>query len=150
MFRSIMILWCLTIVVVFLLADAQHKNKTNQSNFTGVWAGKMIQPDGPRGENGYSQYFQLSANGTFVRGIARIEIPGTPFFGEMYLSGKTVGDTLFFSEDSIRSQQARDEYWWCLKKGTLVLDTALMQLKGKWRSSDCPPGKIELHRIFSH
>lgn len=122
----------------------------SNSNFNGVWAGKMIQPFGPRGQDGYRQYFQIKVKGTTVEGFSRIEIPDTLYFGEMSISGTIKNDSLFFSEDSISKQRARENYWWCLKNGILVLDKENMTLKGEWqsKSNNCSPGRIELHRIF--
>jgi hypothetical protein len=108
----------------------------------------MIQPNGPRGQAGYSQFLQLWVHGSFVQGVARIEIPDTSFYGEMTFSGAIRNDSLFFSEDSILSQKEREGYWWCLKKGVLILDRSTMRLAGEWQSRDCDPGRIELHRIF--
>ena len=139
---------CLFLFLISGYVITKEKSKYNNSKFNGVWVGKMIQPDGPRGEEGYNQYLQLSTSGSSVKGKSQIEIPDSKFYGEMIISGTIKNDSLFFREDSIIIQQARDGLWWCLKKGILILDTTTMYLKGEWNSSNCASGRIELHRIF--
>lgn len=119
-----------------------------KSDFGGVWVGKMIQPNGPRGQDGYNQFLRLRIHRSSAEGIARIEIPDTDFFAEMKFSGTVRNDSLFFSEDSIVNQQARVGHWWCLKRGVLILNRNTMRLAGEWQSQDCAPGRIELHRVF--
>jgi len=120
----------------------------SKSEFDGFWVGKMIQPNGPRGQEGYNQFLRLWIHGSSAQGIARIEIPDTTFFAEMAISGTVGDDSLFFSEDSILNQHAREGHWWCLKKGILILNRKTMHLAGEWHSLDCAPGRIELHRVF--
>lgn len=140
--------FCLITMIMMNSNEAKEQRKNRNERFSGMWGGKMIQPAGPRGEEGYTQFLQLTVRGSIVRGKAQIEIPGSPYYGEMYVSGTIKGDTLYFREDSIVAQQAREGHWWCLKKGWLVLDAAAGQLNGPWSNSDCAPGRIELHRIF--
>jgi hypothetical protein len=110
----------------------------------------MIQPEGPRGLEGYSQFLRLEVQGTSVRGSSRIEIPDTTFYAEMLVEGLIRTDTLFLTEKTVLKQLARDGHYWCLKQATLILDRERMTLSGEWfpNGMDCPPGRIELHRIF--
>jgi hypothetical protein len=120
------------------------------SAFNGVWVGTMVQPNGPRGQEGYDQFLRLRVRRSSAEGIARIEIRDTDFFAEMKVSGTFRNDSLFFTEDSIMTERAREGHWWCLKKGILILDRKTMSLAGEWHSRDCASGKIELHRIFEN
>ncbi len=142
----------LGVIICFVLicarAEAQDSVGVTRYEFGGVWVGKMIQPNGPRGEAGYSEFLHLWVHKYSVQGVARIEIPDTSFFAEMLFSGTIRDDSLFFREDSILSQKARDGYRWCLKEGVLVLDRDSMRLSGEWHSQVCAPGRIELRRIF--
>jgi len=121
---------------------------STRSPFSGVWIGKMIQPEGPRELIGYNQFLKISVQGSSFEGIAHIEIPDTVFFAQMKVTGTIKNDSLFFEETSFLNQQARNGYHWCLKKGILILDRQQMTLSGNWHSSNCVPGMIELRRIF--
>lgn len=143
--RSLVITLFIFSISLFMTLNCSQEN---HSNFNGIWVGKMIQPEGPRGEEGYTQYFQFQVNGSSVKGMSRIEVPESNYFGEMTISGNIKNDSLFFKEDSIIVQHAREGHWWCRKNGFLVLDSTKLNLSGKWISSDCVPGRFELHRIF--
>ena len=74
----------------------------------------MIQPEGPRGLNGYSQFLRLDVQGARVRGSSRIEIPDTVFYADMLVEGSIRNDTLLLTETTIINQHARDGRFWCL------------------------------------
>lgn len=116
-------------------------------NFSGQWQGKMIQQNGPRGEDGYTMYFNFQQKDTLVTGTSRIEIPHSPFFADMKVRGTIKNDTLFFKEIDISKQNARSGYQWCIKKGSLQINSATKLLEGKWSSSDCMPGIIYMVKM---
>jgi hypothetical protein len=143
--KRIYIINLLLMLFVFLSFQC---SKNSTSEFNGIWVGKMIQPKGPMGTEGYNQYFQFVVTGTTVKGKSRIEISDSSYFGEMTLSGHIKNDSLFFNEDSILSQIARENHWWCIKQGFLVIDSSKTNMYGEWYSSNCTPGIFKLHRIF--
>ncbi len=116
-------------------------------NFSGQWQGKMIQQNGPRGEDGYTMYFNLHQKDSNVTGTSRIEIPDSPYFAEMKIRGTINNDTLFFKELNITNQNARSGYFWCIKKGSLIINPATKILEGKWSSSNCLPGIIYMTKM---
>ena len=115
-------------------------------NLTGTWSGRMIQPDGPRGNQGYSLVFQLAQTDSLVAGTSRIDIPQTSYYAVMKLAGTIHSDTLYFNEPEIIEQNTRPNYAWCLKQGALVLSSDGAHLAGTWATDLCPPGEIELVR----
>ncbi len=82
----------------------------------------MIQPDGPRGKDGYVLFFEVTQEDSLVRGISRIEIPQTEYYGVMKLNGRVRNDTLYFREYEILEQNARPEHSWCMKEGALKFE----------------------------
>lgn len=136
--------------LIFSLTFALLAGCAPPSDFEGIWAGRMIQPDGPRGLDGYTQFLQLEVQDTRVYGMSRIEIPDSSFYGDMSVEGSIRGDTLFLTETAIISQHARDGHFWCLKQASLILDRERMTLSGAWvpNGIDCAPGRIDVHRIF--
>lgn len=138
---KIKLLFLLFSLLIFIIGCAQ------ELNFSGRWQGKMIQQNGPRGEDGYTMYFNLRQKDSIVIGTSRIKIPDSPFFADMKVKGTIKNDTLFFKELDIISQNARPGYFWCIKKGSLEINSATKILEGKWSSSYCMPGIIYMVKI---
>lgn len=112
------------------------------SKLDGVWYGKMIQPEGSRGLDGYDMEISLSHNDTMVFGKSRIYIEGTEYYGVMNLTGKFKNDSLYFEETSFLENKPRPNLFWCLKKGVLVFNGNKSTLSGQWSNDVCTPGSI--------
>jgi hypothetical protein len=118
----------------------------NMPNVSGAWSGRMVQPDGPRGGEGYSLMFQLAQTDSSVTGTSRIDIRQTSYYAVMKLAGRIQTNTLYFNEPEIIEQLSRPNNAWCLKRGALVLSPDGNRLAGSWATDVCPPGEIELFR----
>ncbi len=119
----------------------------NVLSFSGQWQGKMVQQNGPRGLDGYTMFFNLKQNDSLVTGTSRIEIPYSPYYAEMKVRGTIKNDTLFFKELDITKQNARQGYFWCIKKGSLQINPATKILEGNWSSNGCEPGIIYMVKM---
>lgn len=114
----------------------------SRTKFFGQWQRKMIQQNGPRGEDGYFMSFNLKQKDSLVTGTSRIEITSSPYFAEMKVRGTIINDTLFFKELDITKQNARSCYYCALK-----INSTTKLLEGKWSSDNCMPGIIYMVRI---
>ena len=115
-------------------------------NVGGIWKGKMIQPDGPRGKDGYTLVFNLEQKDSLVSGTSRIEIPSTEYYGVMKVKGTIRKDTLYFKETELLEGKEREGSRWCLKEGMLIAKQEGNQLIGSWTAPYCAPGEIDVLR----
>ncbi len=118
---------------------------SGSSNVAGEWNGRMIQPEGPRGQDGYSLTLLLNQKDSVVTGTSRIDIPRTEYFALMKLEGTMKDDTLYFKEVAILDEKARTR--WCLKEGALRLDKDARRLAGSWTAEGCTPGEIDVTKV---
>lgn len=122
-------------------------------DISGMWVGKIEQIEGGLVTN-YKFRMDIQQKGKKVSGTSYVSIPDRPeLFAEMTFTGKFDDGVLEFREDKVTRQEIIMLWEWCIKEGTLTLDTIggnIWTFRGPWKGGpatpDCPPGKVILER----
>jgi outer membrane protein OmpA-like peptidoglycan-associated protein len=117
-------------------------------NLTGKWVGKLTQEPGGMLPI-YNFEIHLQQTGNQVVGYSVVSNPNTAAYrARILLKGTFDGVFFTFRETEIAEENVPTNYYWCIKRGTLLFkrDAKADKLSGKWDATNCPVGEMFLER----
>ena len=113
-------------------------------DMSGVWTGVMRQPKGPY--EAYDMALHVLQQGRRITGVTTFNTLDDKYWGEMQFEGRIEGNTIFFADAKLLSDNLSWALEWCLKGGYMLVDPRSESLEGLWRAWGCFPGSLELRR----
>ncbi len=117
-------------------------------NLTGIWSGRLAQEPGGM-LLVYHFELHLQQKGNNVTGYSLVSNPDKPAIrAKILLKGTYDGVFFTFRETEIAEQNTPATYYWCVKRGVLLLERkgAVQRLSGKWNADHCQAGEMVVER----